>query len=84
MEIAICIITYRRPDRLASLLKALGRLTFAGEMLFLTAMAAAVPRAWPMTPQVPMTRVELMAECVQLALRPANIKFEMFRDTREP
>jgi hypothetical protein len=29
-----------------------------------------------------MTRVELIAEWVQLAFRPANIRFEMFREYR--
>ena len=33
--------------------------------------AAAVPTAWPMTAQVAMTRVELKATWLQLALRPA-------------
>ena len=44
------------------------------------AMAAATPIACPMLQPVPITRVELMAACVQLASRPANIRLAMLRE----
>jgi len=45
---------------------------------FADRIAAAVPIACPMLQPVPITLVELIAACVALAHRPANIRLSMF------
>ena len=54
-----------------------------GLILSRRAMEAAVPTAWPMAPQVAMTRVELMAVWVTEIFRPANIRFSTLREYRQ-
>lgn len=48
-----------------------------------SAIAAAVPSACPISAQVAITRVEERAVCVALILRPANIRFSMFFESRQ-
>ena len=54
----------------------LSRYSSRGVTLYREQNAAAVPAAWPITAQVPMTRVDVNATCEQLALRPAMNRLE--------